>query len=89
MQIPHVQREMMRIIGYSLEQGVSGFRMDAVHFLIEGQGHRVKPRQGYEMLQRDADFLQWRRRDAVLLAGANVRPTKTWSCWASAATGCR
>jgi maltose alpha-D-glucosyltransferase/alpha-amylase len=32
---PEFRREIMRIMGFWLQLGVSGFRMDAVPFLIE------------------------------------------------------
>jgi len=71
---PKVRQEIMRIMGYWLQQGVSGFRMDAVPFLIAAKGAGVKPHKDYEMLHEMRDFLQWRRRDAILLAEANVPP---------------
>lgn len=72
---PAVPREIMRIMGFWLQLGVSGFRMDSVPFLIEKKEAGVTPRKDYEMLQLMCDFLQWRRRDAILLAEANV-PSK-------------
>lgn len=74
---PAVQREIMRIMGFWLQLGVSGFRMDAVPFLIERKGAGVTPRKDFEMLHLMRDFLQWRRRDAILLAEANVPPTES------------
>ena len=68
------QREMMRVMGFWLQLGVSGFRMDAVPFLIENKGVDPKPGKNYELLHEMRDFLQWRRRDAILLAEANVPP---------------
>ena len=72
-----VRREIMRIMGYWLQLGVSGFRMDAVPFLIEKKGAGVVPRKDYELLHEMRDFLQWRRNDAVLLAEANVPPDES------------
>jgi maltose alpha-D-glucosyltransferase / alpha-amylase len=74
---PAVQREMMRIMGFWLQLGVSGFRMDAVPFMIEQKGAGVTPRKDYEMLHLLQDFLQWRRRDAIFLAEANVPPDES------------
>jgi len=74
---PAVQREIMRIMGFWLQLGVSGFRMDAVPFLIETKGAGIVPRKHYDMLHRMRDFLQWRRRDAILLAEANVPPDES------------
>ncbi|WP_338664430.1 alpha-amylase family protein [Pararoseomonas sp. SCSIO 73927] len=72
---PHVQAEILKIMGYWLQLGVSGFRMDAVPFVIATKGADVKkaaPR--YDMLRDLREFLQWRRGDAILLAEANVPP---------------
>jgi maltose alpha-D-glucosyltransferase/alpha-amylase len=71
---PAVRTEIQRIMGFWLQLGVCGFRMDAVPFLISRKGTHVRPRKDYEMLHAMRDFLQWRRRDAVLLAEANVPP---------------
>ena len=74
---PAVRTEIQRIMGFWLQMGVSGFRMDAVPFLIERKGAGVVPRKDYELLHEMRDFLQWRRRDAVLLAEANVPPDES------------
>jgi maltose alpha-D-glucosyltransferase / alpha-amylase len=74
---PAVRTEILRIMGFWLQMGVSGFRMDAVPFLIERKGAGVVPRKDYELLHQMRDFLQWRRRDAVLLAEANVPPDES------------
>ena len=71
---PRVREEIRRIMGFWLELGVSGFRMDAVPFLIERKGAGVKAVKDYELLHEMRDFLQWRRGDAILLAEANVLP---------------
>ena len=71
---PRLRQEIERIMGYWLQLGVSGFRMDAVPFLISQKGAGVKPRKDYELLHQMRDFLQWRKRDAILLAEANVPP---------------
>ena len=74
---PAVRQEIMRIMGFWLQLGVSGFRMDAVPFLIEHKGADVPHRKDYELLHQMRDFLQWRRRDAILLAEANVPPDQS------------
>ena len=71
---PKVREEIMRIMGFWLQLGVSGFRMDAVPFLIATKGAGIVPKKDYELLHQMRDFLQWRRRDAILLAEANVVP---------------
>jgi len=72
-----VRTEILRIMGFWLQLGVCGFRMDAVPFLISRKGARVRPHKDYEFLHEMRDFLQWRRRDAVLLAEANVPPDES------------
>ena len=76
-QNPAVRNEILRIMGFWLQLGVCGFRMDAVPFLISRKGHHTTPRKDYEFLHEMRDFLQWRRRDAVLLAEANVPPNES------------
>ena len=71
---PEVQAEIRRIMGFWLEMGVSGFRMDAVPFVIGKKGPNVKPFEQYDMLRDLRSFLSWRSRDAILLAEANVPP---------------
>jgi maltose alpha-D-glucosyltransferase/alpha-amylase len=71
---PAVKEEIDRIMGFWLQLGLSGFRMDAVPFLIERKGPGVRPRRDYELLHEMRDFLQWRLRDGILLAEANVPP---------------
>lgn len=74
---PAVKEELMRIMGFWLQLGVSGFRMDAVPFVIERKGADVRPTRNYELLHEMRDFLQWRRRDGILLAEANVPPRES------------
>lgn len=72
---PHVQAEMLKIMGFWLQMGVSGFRMDAVPFVISRKGAEVKrPTLQYDMLRTFRAFLQWRSGDAIILAEANVAP---------------
>ena len=74
---PAVRAEILRIMGFWLQLGVCGFRMDAVPFLISRKGAHVRAHKDYEFLHEMRDFLQWRRRDAVLLAEANVPPDES------------
>jgi maltose alpha-D-glucosyltransferase/alpha-amylase len=72
---PEVQAEILKIMGFWIQQGVSGFRMDAVPFVIATKGANVaKPREQYDMLRRFREFLQWREGEAIVLAEANVLP---------------
>ena len=72
---PQVQAELLKIVGFWLQLGVSGFRVDAVPFLIAADGINVRnPEPAYEFLRRIREFAQWRRGEAVLLAEANIPP---------------
>ena len=72
---PYVQAEILKIMGFWIQLGVSGFRMDAVPFVIAEKGPEVTtPREDYEMLRSFREFLQWREGDAIILAEANVLP---------------
>jgi maltose alpha-D-glucosyltransferase / alpha-amylase len=72
---PHVQAEILKIMGFWIQSGVSGFRMDAVPFVIATKGATVaKPIEQYDMLRTLREFLQWREGDAIILAEANVLP---------------
>lgn len=69
-----VRTEIQRIMGYWLELGVSGFRVDAVPFVIESRQTAKKRFLHYEYLTEFRDFLQWREGDGILLGEANVVP---------------
>ncbi len=72
---PHVRAEILKIMGFWIQLGVSGFRMDAVPFVIATKGAKVrKPVEQYDMLRSFREFLQWREGDAIILAEANVLP---------------
>jgi len=73
---PEVRTEIQRIMGYWLQLGVSGFRVDAVPFVIESKGANKKHVPHFEMIRDMRNFLQWRTGDAVLLAEAIVLPDK-------------
>jgi maltose alpha-D-glucosyltransferase/alpha-amylase len=72
-----MRREIMRIMGFWLQLGVSGFRMDAVPFMIEKKGADVRHGKDFEMLHEMRDFLQRRSSRAVMLAEANVPPDES------------
>jgi maltose alpha-D-glucosyltransferase/alpha-amylase len=74
---PHVRSEIYKIMGFWLQLGVSGFRMDAVPFLIERKGVHAEAEQDFQLLHKMRDFLQWRSGDAILLAEANVPPEQS------------
>jgi maltose alpha-D-glucosyltransferase / alpha-amylase len=73
---PEVRTELQRVIGYWLQLGVSGFRMDAVPFVIQREGPQGKHPHDFRMLRDLRSFLQWRAGDAILLGEANVLPDK-------------
>ncbi len=70
---PEVREEITRIMGFWLELGVSGFRIDAVPFLIEYKGIKEAPERDPALfLSEMRDFLSWRKAGAIMLAEANV-----------------
>ena len=72
---PEVQAEILKIMGFWIQSGVSGFRMDAVPFIISTKGPSVrKPKEQFDMLRFFREFLQWRQGDCIVLAEANVLP---------------
>jgi maltose alpha-D-glucosyltransferase/alpha-amylase len=72
---PEVQAEILKIMGFWLQLGVSGFRMDAVPFVISAKGANIRrPAEQYDMLRMFREFLTWREGDAIILAEANVLP---------------
>ena len=74
---PYVRAEIQKIMGFWLQLGVSGFRMDAVPFLIEKKGAGVEHEQDFALLKEMRDFLQWRSDEAILLGEANVPPDES------------
>ena len=72
---PAVQSEILKIMGFWLQLGVSGFRMDAVPFVIAKKGADVTDVvEQFDMLRTFREFLQWRQGEAIILAEANVLP---------------
>ncbi|MEQ5789245.1 alpha-amylase family protein [Erythrobacter sp. NFXS35] len=72
---PDVRSELLKIVGFWLELGISGFRVDAVPFLIAADGINVKdPEPAFELLRHLRDFAQWRKGEVVFLAEANIPP---------------
>jgi trehalose synthase len=72
---PAVRDEIAKILGFWMELGLSGFRVDAVPFLLETEGTQ----RGAELLPRPHDylrdlrsFLERRRGDAILLGEVNL-----------------
>ena len=72
---PEVQAEILKIMGFWLQMGVDGFRMDAVPFVIARKGANLKrPFEQYDMLRSFSEFLTWRKEGAIILGEANVLP---------------
>jgi len=72
---PDVQAEILKIMGFWLQLGVDGFRMDAVPFVIAQKGADLKrPIEHYDMLRSFTEFLSWRKNGAMILGEANVTP---------------
>lgn len=70
---PAVREEIERIMGLWLELGVSGFRVDAVPFLVEYRGLDDPPeRDPNELLDEMRRFLSWRKAEGILLGEANI-----------------
>jgi trehalose synthase len=70
---PEVRDEIAQAVGFWLEQGLSGFRVDAVPFLIEppGDGESADP---HELLRDLRRFIGRRSGEAVLLGEVNLTP---------------
>ena len=72
---PEVRDELAQIAGFWLEQGLSGFRLDAVPFLIEPTGMPEGAIEDPHELLRDLRrYMSRRRGDAVLLGEVNLPP---------------
>jgi trehalose synthase len=72
---PRVRDEINKIVGYWLELGLSGFRVDAAPFVIELAGTEAERGQDpHDFLVNLRAFLNRRRGDAILVAEANEPP---------------
>ncbi|HEX2273614.1 MAG TPA: alpha-amylase family protein [Acidimicrobiales bacterium] len=72
---PAVREEIARILGFWMALGVSGFRVDAVPFLLELEGITGAPRlDPHRYLKELRAFVQRRRGDAILLGEVNLPP---------------
>ncbi len=72
---PEVRDEIAQVVGFWLEQGLAGFRVDAVPFLLEPtglpEGALVDPHQ---ILRDLRSFMGRRRGEAILLGEVNLPP---------------
>jgi maltose alpha-D-glucosyltransferase/alpha-amylase len=72
---PAVRQEIARIVGFWLQLGVSGFRVDAVPFLIELSGIDGAPDvDPHRYLKELRSFVQRRSGEAILLGEVNMPP---------------
>jgi trehalose synthase len=72
---PEVRDEIAQVAGFWLEQGLSGFRLDAVPFLIEPTGMPEGAIQDPHELLRDVRrFMGRRSGESVLLGEVNLPP---------------
>jgi maltose alpha-D-glucosyltransferase / alpha-amylase len=70
---PDVRDEMNKVLGFWLELGISGFRVDSLQFMIETIGTRARAKP-VSYLQSLVEFMERRRGDAIFLGEANVSP---------------
>jgi len=72
---PEVCDELTQILGYWIQQGLAGFRVDAVPFLIEPTGLPDDAIADPHKLLRDLRrYVNRRRGDAILLGEVNLPP---------------
>ena len=82
---PLVRAEILKIMGFWLQLGVAGFRMDAVPFVIEETNPATaKETPQFDLVREFREFVQWRSGDAIILAEANVTPKETVRFFGSA-----
>jgi maltose alpha-D-glucosyltransferase / alpha-amylase len=71
---PEVREEILRIMGFWLALGVSGFRIDAAPFVIKNVGMEDATSEELQrFLQQMREFVASRQPDAILLAEAKVQ----------------
>jgi maltose alpha-D-glucosyltransferase/alpha-amylase len=74
---PDVRAEMDKVMGFWLQVGAAGFRIDAAPFIIEMVKPGVDPGpQDFSIMDSWRQQTQWLRGDSVLLCEANVTPTE-------------
>ena len=72
---PEVRDEIAQVVGFWLEQGLSGFRLDAVPFLVEPMGMPEGAIEDPHELLRDLRaFMARRSGEAILLGEVNLPP---------------
>ena len=72
---PQVRDEIAQVVGFWLDQGLSGFRVDAVPFMLEPMGMPEGALQDPHELLRDLRrFLSRRAGEAILMGEVNLDP---------------
>ncbi len=72
---PAVRKEIQKVMGFWLQLGASGFRVDAAPFVLEQVEAGVDPGpMDFSILDNWRQDVQWQSGDAVLLCEANVGP---------------
>jgi trehalose synthase len=72
---PQVRDELAQVAGFWLEQGLSGFRLDAVPFLIEPTGMpKGAIHDPHELLRDLRRFMGRRSGESILLGEVNLAP---------------
>src|SRR5918996_219577 len=72
---PAVRDELAQIMGYWLEQGISGFRIDAVPFLIETEGlPEGAIAEPHELVRDLRSYVSRHRGDVMLLGEVGLPP---------------
>ena len=72
---PEVRDELAQVAGFWLEQGINGFRVDAVPFLIEPVGlPKGADPDPHELLRDLRAFMSRRNGEAVLVGEVNLPP---------------
>jgi trehalose synthase len=70
---PKVREEILRTIGFWLELGIDGFRMDAVPFFLNDEGHPPgEELEPHTLLRATRDFVGRRKGSAMLLGEVNL-----------------
>jgi maltose alpha-D-glucosyltransferase/alpha-amylase len=70
-----VRDELAQVIGYWIQQGLAGFRVDAVPFLLEPMGMpKGALHDPHELLKELRRYMSRRRGDAILLGEVNLDP---------------
>ena len=72
---PEVRDEIAQVVGYWLQQGLAGFRVDAVPFLLEPMGMpKGAMHDPHELLRDLRRYMGRRRGDAILMGEVNLPP---------------